>query len=452
MRIMKVPFSRLRLGVAVAVAGAVVVLSVFAERLLLAHRLSHGARARVHRLQMIAIFNVVIYLPSKFVWTRCVTEPTAACSRGKCESWAGLWAACVATFLLLVHTSLFTALFLVHIEPHVFSLVSSTCLGAYILLNFWLLVLLTTDRCLRFAARALTPAMKKDEEVEDEKIERRKRARAILAIALLLTVSMTLLAVHNAAGRPHTPRVEVRLQRLPANLSGLKVALLSDIHLGPTVGRSKLAQVVDITNGLRPDLVVIVGDLADSLVSNLKDAAQPLSWLNPRLGTYFVTGNHEYYTHDVQAWFQYLRSLNIHPLHNQHVHLGGRPGERVCLAGVDDIEALRIGYPGHGMDLEQALAGCEEGSAIILLAHQPRAAQAALEQRPDIDLVLAGHTHGGQFFPVSLAVYLYNPFFAGLYRHGEHSQVYVSQGSVFYGMPMRLGSTAEVTEIVLLSH
>ncbi|XP_061404582.1 transmembrane protein with metallophosphoesterase domain isoform X2 [Lethenteron reissneri] len=333
MRIMKVPFSRLRLGVAVAVAGAVVVLSVFAERLLLAHRLSHGARARVHRLQMIAIFNVVIYLPSKFVWTRCVTEPTAACSRGKCESWAGLWAACVATFLLLVHTSLFTALFLVHIEPHVFSLVSSTCLGAYILLNFWLLVLLTTDRCLRFAARALTPAMKKDEEVEDEKIERRKRARAILAIALLLTVSMTLLAVHNAAGRPHTPRVEVRLQRLPANLSGLKVALLSDIHLGPTVGRSKLAQVVDITNGLRPDLVVIVGDLADSLVSNLKDAAQPLSWLNPRLGTYFVTGNHEYYTHDVQAWFQYLRSLNIHPLHNQHVHLGGRPGERVCLAG-----------------------------------------------------------------------------------------------------------------------
>nr|XP_032816664.1 transmembrane protein with metallophosphoesterase domain isoform X2 [Petromyzon marinus] len=411
---MKVPLSRFRLGVAVAVAGAVAVLSVFAERRLLAHRLSHGARAHVHRLQMIAIFNVVIYLPSKFVWTRCVTEPTAACSRGKCDSWAGLWAVCVATFLLLVHTSLFTALFLVHIEPHVFSLVSSTCLGAYVLLNFWLLVLLPADRCLRFAVRALTPAMEKDEEVKDEKIERRKRARVLLAIALLLTVSMTLLAVHNAAGRPHTPRVEVRLQRLPANLSGLKVALLSDIHLGPTVGRSKLAQVVDITNGLRP-------------------------------------GNHEYYTHDVQAWFQYLRSLNVHPLHNQHVHLGGGPGERLCLAGVDDIEALRIGYPGHGMNLGQALAGCEEGSAIILLAHQPRAAQAALEQRPDIDLVLAGHTHGGQFFPVSLAVYLYNPFFAGLYRHGEHSQVYVSQGSVFYGMPMRLGSTAEVSEIVLLS-
>ncbi|XP_032816664.2 transmembrane protein with metallophosphoesterase domain isoform X2 [Petromyzon marinus] len=411
---MKVPLSRFRLGVAVAVAGAVAILSVFAERRLLAHRLSHGARVHVHRLQMIAIFNVVIYLPSKFVWTRCVTEPTAACSRGKCDSWAGLWAACVATFLLLVHTSLFTALFLVHIEPHVFSLVSSTCLGAYVLLNFWLLVLLPADRCLRFAVRALTPAMEKDEEVKDEKIERRKRARVLLAIALLLTVSMTLLAVHNAAGRPHTPRVEVRLQRLPANLSGLKVALLSDIHLGPTVGRSKLAQVVDITNGLRP-------------------------------------GNHEYYTHDVQAWFQYLRSLNVHPLHNQHVHLGGGPGERLCLAGVDDIEALRIGYPGHGMNLGQALAGCEEGSAIILLAHQPRAAQAALEQRPDIDLVLAGHTHGGQFFPVSLAVYLYNPFFAGLYRHGEHSQVYVSQGSVFYGMPMRLGSTAEVSEIVLLS-
>lgn len=216
---------------------------------------------------------------------------------------------------------------------------------------------------------------------------------------------------------------------------------------------------VRMVNTLQPDVTVIVGDLSDSEASSLRSAVAPLGQLRSRLGTYFVTGNHDYYTLDVSNWFAVLGALHVRPLHNEHVKISaigtypagehGAGQDWVCLAGVDDIEADILHYSDHGMDLHKALEGCSPDHTTILLAHQPLAAKRALQERPDINLILSGHTHAGQIFPLNVLAYLLNPFFVGLYRVTPDTFVYVSPGTGHYGIPMRLGSRAEITEFIL---
>ena len=105
-------------------------------------------------------------------------------------------------------------------------------------------------------------------------------------------------------------------------------------------------------------------------------------------------------------------------------------------------------YENHGMKLSQALSGRRNNSPTILLAHQPRAARLALNEDQNIDLILSGHTHGGQFFPMHIPIYFYNPFFSGLYKEKE-TFVYVSSGTYFYSVPLRIGSTPEITILTL---
>jgi predicted MPP superfamily phosphohydrolase len=137
--------------------------------------------------------------------------------------------------------------------------------------------------------------------------------------------------------------------------------------------------------------------------------------------------------------------LGIRVLRNERVSLGGANG--FDLAGIDDATAHQFGR-GHGADLKKALAGRDLERAVVLLAHQPKAALEAAEH--GVALVVSGHTHGGQMFPWNHAVKLQQPFIAGLYRQGE-TQVYVSRGTGYWGPPMRVGAPAEITEIELLA-
>lgn len=100
------------------------------------------------------------------------------------------------------------------------------------------------------------------------------------------------------------------------------------------------------------------------------------------------------------------------------------------------------------MKLSQALDGRLNKFPTILLAHQPWAAYQAVNQYNDIDLILSGHTHGGQFFPMHIPIYFYNPFFAGLYKEKE-TFIYVSSGTYYYSVPLRIGSTPEITVLTL---
>jgi predicted MPP superfamily phosphohydrolase len=201
--------------------------------------------------------------------------------------------------------------------------------------------------------------------------------------------------------------------------------------------------VVDSVNALQPDVVAITGDLVDGSVSRLAPHVAPLARLRARHGVFFVTGNHEYYA-GVEEWCTHLGELGVRVLRNERVRIGD--GEHSFdLAGVDDYAGRHFGH-GHGADIERALSGRDETRELVLLAHQPRAVVEA--ERAGVGLQISGHTHGGQIWPFNYLVRLQQPVTSGLVRFGR-SLIYVSNGTGYWGPPMRLGSPAEITQLVL---
>jgi predicted MPP superfamily phosphohydrolase len=237
-------------------------------------------------------------------------------------------------------------------------------------------------------------------------------------------------------------RVRVPLARLPASASGYRIVQLSDVHVGPTIGRGFVEAVVRETNALAPDMIVITGDLVDGTVDQLREHVEPLRELRAKDGVFFVTGNHEYYS-GADAWIAHLRTLGIRVLRNERVAIG----DAFDLAGVDDASAARM-LPHHGQDVAGALSGREPSRAVVLLAHQPKALPHALAA--DVDLQLSGHVHGGQMVPFNWLARLDQPLIAGLHRVGN-TWAYVSTGTGYWGPPMRVGSGAELTHIELVS-
>jgi predicted MPP superfamily phosphohydrolase len=238
-------------------------------------------------------------------------------------------------------------------------------------------------------------------------------------------------------------KVEVGLTRLPGALGGFKIAQLSDLHIGPTLGREWLTDVVARTNALEPDIVAITGDLVDGSVSELGEHVAPLGDLRAKHGVYFVTGNHEYYS-GVDAWIARLRELGVRVLRNERVSIGD--GEASFdLAGIDDYRAKDFGN-GHGADLDKAIAGRDPARELVLLAHQPKAALEAATK--GVGLQLSGHTHGGQIFPWGFFVRLDQHFVAGLDKVGD-LLLYTSSGTGYWGPPMRVGAPPEITLLQL---
>jgi predicted MPP superfamily phosphohydrolase len=274
-------------------------------------------------------------------------------------------------------------------------------------------------------------------------------ARAVAGGAVLVAGSAGLVSYRSATGPAVIEEVPIRLPKLPPSLSGYTIAQISDLHVGPTIREKEVRRVVEQTNGLRPDLIVITGDLVDGTPRELGTIVAELARLRARHGVLFITGNHEYYS-GVDAWLELLPTLGIRPLRNEQLTLGDEGG-RFTLAGVDDWSAGQFGA-GHGMDLERAVAGHDEERPLVLLAHQPRDFQAAV--RAGVDLQLSGHTHGGQLFPFNLAVRATMPWVKGLYREtagGRSGQIYVSRGTGYWGPPMRLGSPPEISKLILTS-
>jgi len=272
-------------------------------------------------------------------------------------------------------------------------------------------------------------------------------ALARLRSVIVLAVAAGLLAVGMRAALtpPRVRRVELRLPGWPASVDGYELVQLSDLHLGTLLRGAFSRGVVERVNALGADAVAITGDLVDGSVPDLRAAVKPLGELQSRDGTFFVTGNHDYYS-GADPWIEEVRRLGISPLRNERIPLGGDGG--FDLAGVDDRQGRTFG-PGHGEDLARALAGRDPDRPVVLLAHQPLAFPRAAES--GVALMLSGHTHGGQIAPFSwLTRLVYSRYVAGLYRKGE-SQLYVSRGTGFWGPPVRLLAPAEITLFVLRS-
>jgi predicted MPP superfamily phosphohydrolase len=267
-------------------------------------------------------------------------------------------------------------------------------------------------------------------------------ARVIAAGVAVAALVFAVRGIASALGDVAVKRVNVTLERLPADMSGYRMVQLSDLHIGSTLGREWLSQVVERVNALEPHAVVITGDLVDGSVQRLREHVAPLSDLRAEHGVFFVTGNHEYYS-GVDAWLQELQRLGVQPLRNERVSMGNGKAS-FDLAGVDDWTAFG---KGHGPDLARALDGRDPSRELVLLAHQPKQIHQA--EKHGVGLQLSGHTHGGQIVPWNFFVRLQQGrFVAGLTRLGA-TQIYVSRGTGFWGPPMRVGAPAEITLLEL---
>ncbi|WP_095756954.1 metallophosphoesterase [Streptomyces xinghaiensis] len=266
------------------------------------------------------------------------------------------------------------------------------------------------------------------------------RTVAVAASAAALgTVGHGTLDVLNG---PSVKRITVPLAKLPRSAHGYRIAVVSDIHIGPVLGRAHTRRIVETINRTRPDLVAVVGDLVDGEVADLGPAAEPLAGLRSRDGSFFVTGNHEYFSGAAQ-WVDFVRELGVHPLENARVELPG-----FDLAGVNDPAAEREGAAGEGPDFGRALGDRDPARASVLLAHQPVVIDEAVKH--GVGLQLSGHTHGGQLWPGEYLAALANPTVAGLERYGD-TQLYVTRGAGAWGPPVRVGAESDITVVTLAS-
>ncbi|GLV73171.1 metallophosphoesterase [Streptomyces hygroscopicus] len=264
-------------------------------------------------------------------------------------------------------------------------------------------------------------------------------ARTVAAGATAVAAGTVGYGTYSVLRGPRLKRITVPLAKLPRRAHGFRIAVVSDIHLGPILGRAHTQRIVETINRTSPDLVAVVGDLVDGSVADLGPAAEPLRGLRARHGSYFVTGNHEYYS-GADQWVDHVRELGLRPLENERTELAG-----FDLAGVNDISGED---EGHGPDYGKALGDRDPSRASVLLAHQPVMIHEAV--KAGVDLQLSGHTHGGQLWPGTYVAELANPTAAGLERYGD-TQLYVTRGAGAWGPPVRVGAPPDVTVVELAS-
>jgi predicted MPP superfamily phosphohydrolase len=273
-----------------------------------------------------------------------------------------------------------------------------------------------------------------------EGVQAARMRGGIVGVGALL---LAIVGMFGGLGTPAVRRVELTLPRWPAALDGYRIVQISDIHIGPLLRRGFARRVTERCNALDADLIAVTGDLVDGSVGQLAEEVAPFGQLRARDGVFFVNGNHEHYS-GAHRWNDLLTNLGLRVLVNEHVTVR-RDGAAFHLAGIEDRAARQVGG-GAGPDLKAALAGIDEDAPVVLLAHHPAEFRRAVLQ--NVDLQLSGHTHGGQIWPFGQLVRAQTRWIGGRYVHGA-SQLYVSRGTGFWGPPMRIGSPAEITELVV---
>jgi len=273
----------------------------------------------------------------------------------------------------------------------------------------------------------------------DPRLTLRLRYAVVACGALLSAVG-----VSQAIQAPEVRRVELAIRDLPAGLDGFRMVQLTDLHISRLMHEDWVREVVERSNALRPDLVVITGDLIDGSPQARARDVRPLADLAARHGVIASLGNHEYYF-GAERWTGVFEGLGMRVLANRHAVVD-HDGGRLTIAGVTDRVAPRFGM--EGPDTGRALLEAPAGVPVVLLSHQPIgvAANAGI----GIDVQLSGHTHGGMIRGVDQVVKRANGgYVSGAYRIGD-MQLYVSNGTgLWNGFPIRLGVPAEITEFIL---
>jgi predicted MPP superfamily phosphohydrolase len=237
-------------------------------------------------------------------------------------------------------------------------------------------------------------------------------------------------------------RQTIALPRLPAGFRGVRVAFLTDIHLGPFITSGYVASVVRTTLTLNPDLILLGGDYSHRDGKYIAPCFEEVAKLSAPLGVFGVLGNHDYW-HGLAETKAGMRAAKVEELTNCGVWLN-RAGDQLRLAGVDD---LWQGRP----DLAAALGDCRPSDACLLVSHNPDYAETLTDHR--VGLVLSGHTHGGQVVVPGYGSPVVPSRYGQKYAHGlveaPATRVYVSAGVGMTGLPVRANCRPEITLITL---
>ena len=286
-------------------------------------------------------------------------------------------------------------------------------------------------------------------------------AKAALLVAAVPAVGM-IYGVFRGGHRYQVRKTRLALANLPAAFQGLKIVHISDIHSGSFFSRAGVQKGIDLVLAQKPDVIFFTGDLVNNVATEIEPFIDMFKQLKAPMGVFSTLGNHDY--GDYVAWeTPEAKTANLRRLMDNHGRLGWdllmdehrwleRGGERIALIGVQNW-AGRGNFPKKG-NLAKAHAGTEGAPVKILLSHDPSHWRVQVtEQFKDIDLMLAGHTHGMQFgidnqiLKWSPVQYVYKQW-AGLYKH-ENQHLYVNRGFGFIGYPGRFGIWPEVTVIEL---
>ena len=276
---------------------------------------------------------------------------------------------------------------------------------------------------------------------------------AMPALATLLLIVGSRIAARGLYLKRVDVPIELNDQEAEVALDGFKIAQISDLHIGPTIDRNYVQKTVDMTNSVEPDIIVLTGDIGDGSPQVYQDDFAPLKHLRAKLGVFYVTGNHEYYS-DAEKWMTMMTDAGMVVLRNsnQIIHYAGSSAAllkkvSIAVAGVVDPAAAMF-LATDGPKPADAMLGANNADIKILLAHQPGIA--ALAEKAGFDLQISGHTHGGQFFPWNFVVKKVHQYHQGLFKRGV-MHIYVSPGTGSWGPPIRLGTRPEVSVLTLRS-
>ena len=254
-------------------------------------------------------------------------------------------------------------------------------------------------------------------------------------IIIVLISAATVLGFFEARNLK-TERITIRTQLLPPGSKPVKVAQISDVHLGIIEGQKRIDQITSIIFDEKPDLLLCTGDFMDGAIPHLNHMSTHFAAINPPLGKFAVTGNHEFYA-GLKESLAFLKDAGFTVLRGEAVTTGP-----VRVAGVDfpaERQTSQLSYTDEGAALDM---GDDAGLFTILLKHQPFIEESSLGR---FQLQLSGHTHKGQIFPFNYPVKLRYHYLAGLYDLGRGSRIYTSRGTGTWGPPLRLFAPPEVT-------
>jgi len=236
--------------------------------------------------------------------------------------------------------------------------------------------------------------------------------------------------------------VTIKTSKIPAEVGRLRIAQISDVHLGLIVREERLKRILKEVKSVNPDILVSTGDLVDGQINKLTGLAEILKSVNPRYGKFAITGNHEFYAGLAQA-LNFTENAGFKILRGEGLTIPGV----INIAGVDDPQAKTYGLY-RGKQEKDLLSVFPREEFVLLLKHRPLVDKSAVGL---FDLQLSGHVHKGQIFPFSIITGLYYPTQAGLANLSDISRLYVSRGSGTWGPPIRFLSPPEVTVIDIVN-